>query len=141
MASDYARRKLELLGEIIFLWQKSDWITWVKAWRGRLRIVFGDKLFQHLGELKRLVTCRSVTRGTQFPGRRINMWALNHCQERRMSAEGAKKSKIYHKYFLQYRTCATERPQVQTWGRQTRFLPQAPYNLVTHLVTSHIYTA
>jgi len=37
------------------------------------------------------------------------------------------------KYFLQYSIFASERPQVRTWGRQTCFLPQATYNLVTPL--------
>jgi len=32
-------------------------------------------------------------------------------------------------------TFASERPQVRTWGRQTCFLPRAPSNLVTPLLT------
>jgi len=61
------------------------------------------------------------------------MGAPNRCGERQMTAEGAEKSQQYHKYFLHYSTFASERPPVQTWGRQTCFLPRAPFNLVTPL--------
>ena len=43
------------------------------------------------------------------------------------------KSQQCHKYFLQYTTFDSERPQVRTRGRQTCFLPWAPSNLVTLL--------
>jgi len=39
----------------------------------------------------------------------------------------------HHKYFLQYSTFASEKLQVRTWGRQTRFLTWAPSHLVTPL--------
>jgi len=71
--------------------------------------------------IRRLI--RGVTRGgngAQFPGRR-------------MTARVAKKSQQCRKYFLQYSTFASERPQVRTWERQTCFLPRAPSNLVTLL--------
>jgi len=42
-----------------------------------------------------------------------------------------------HKYALQYSTFATERPQVQIWGRQTFFVPRAPSNRVTLLHPAH----
>ena len=44
---------------------------------------------------------------------------------------GAEESQQCHKYFLQYSVFASERRQIRTWGRQTRFLPRAPSNLVT----------
>jgi len=50
-----------------------------------------------------------------------------------MVAGDTEKSQQCHKYFLQYSTFASERPQVQTWGRQTCFLPRAPSNLVAPL--------
>ena len=53
--------------------------------------------------------------------------------ERRMAVGGTKKSQQCHKYFFQYRTFASERPQFRTRGRQTCFLPRAPSNLVTLL--------
>ena len=46
---------------------------------------------------------------------------------------GGDKSQQCPKYFLQYRTYATERLQFRIWGRQTCFLPWAPSNLVTPL--------
>jgi len=52
-----------------------------------------------------------------------------------MTAGGAEKSQQCHKYFLQYSTFTSERPQFRTWGRQTCFLPRAPSNLVTPLLT------
>jgi len=45
----------------------------------------------------------------QFPGRRITMGVRNDCGERQ-------KSQQCHKYFLQYSTFASARPQVRTWG-------------------------
>ena len=50
-----------------------------------------------------------------------------------MTAVEAENSQQCHKYFLQYSTFASERPQVRTWGRQTCFLALAPSNLVTSL--------
>ena len=72
-----------------------------------------------------LLSGRGVTRGTkeaQFTGRRITVG-------------GAAKSQQYHKYIIQDSTLASERPQVQTWGRQTCFLPRAPPNLVALLLS------
>jgi len=36
-------------------------------------------------------------------------------------------------YFIQCSTIASEGPQVRTWGRQSCFLPRAPFNLVMPL--------
>jgi len=53
-----------------------------------------------------------------------------------MTVWGAEKSQQCRKYFLRYTTFASERgAQVRTWGRQTCFLPRAPYDLVTPLAT------
>jgi len=41
-----------------------------------------------------------------------------------MTVSGAEKSQQCHKYFPQYSTFASERPQVRTLGRQTCFLPR-----------------
>jgi len=57
---------------------------------------------------------RDVTRGQGGHNSR----ALNDC-------EGAEKSQQCHKYFLQYRTCASERHQARTRGRQNCFGPDA----------------
>ena len=46
---------------------------------------------------------------------------------------GAKKCKHCHKYFLQYSTFASLRPQIRTWGRQICFFFRALSNLVTAL--------
>jgi len=65
---------------------------------------------------------RDVTKGGKRgtrPERRVTTGAPNHCG-------GVEKSQQYHKYILQYSTFASKRPQVQTWGRQTCFLPRAP---------------
>jgi len=59
------------------------------------------------------------------------MGVPNHCGGRRMTAVSTEKSQQCHKYFLQYSTFASERPQVRTRGRLTCFLPWAPSNLVT----------
>jgi len=56
---------------------------------------------------------------------------------RRITARDAEKSQQRHKYFLQYSTFASKKPQVRKWRRQTCFLPQAPSNLVTPLLTSY----
>jgi len=45
----------------------------------------------------------------------------------------AEKSQQCHQYLFQYRTFASERHQVQTWGRQTCFLSRAPSNVATPL--------
>ena len=78
------------------------------------------------------VSLRSVTRGratgAQLPGRRVTIGAPNHCGD-------AEKSKLCHKRFLQCSTLASERSQFRTWGGQTCFLPRAPSNLVTPLVS------
>jgi len=47
---------------------------------------------------------KGVTRGAQFPGRRVTMGAPNHCG-------GVEKPQQCHKYFLQYSTFASERTQ------------------------------
>ena len=47
-----------------------------------------------------------------IPRRRVTMGAPNGCG-------GAEKSQQCHKYILQYRTYASERPQFRIWGRQT----------------------
>jgi len=62
--------------------------------------------------------------------------APNHCRVRCMTPGDADKSQQCHTYFLQYNTLPSERHQVQTWGRQTCFLPRAPSNLVTPLTYS-----
>ena len=46
---------------------------------------------------------------------------------------GRQKSQECHKYFIQYSTFASGRPQVRTWGCQVCFLPRALSNLVTPL--------
>jgi len=74
-------------------------------------------------------TARGVTRGSRehnSPGAE-SLWG------RRMTEWGAKKSQPCHKYFLQYSAIASRRPRVQTWGRQTCFLPRAPSDLVASL--------
>jgi len=55
-----------------------------------------------------------------------NSRAPNHCV-------ATEKSQPCHQHFFQYRTFASERPQVRTRGRQTCFLPRAPSSLVTPL--------
>jgi len=54
---------------------------------------------------------------------------------RRMTGGCCWKVPTMSKYFLQYSTFASKKPHVRTWGRQTCFLPRAPSNLVTPLVT------
>jgi len=66
-------------------------------------------------------------RGAQFPGRQISIGGPNHCG-------GAEKSHQCHKHFLQNGKFASERAQVEIWGRQACFLRQTPSNLVTPLV-------
>ena len=62
------------------------------------------------------------------------LWFLAYRGETRGTIPRAPKSPTnVTKYFLQCSTFASERPQVRTWWRQTRFLPRAPYNLVTPL--------
>jgi len=56
-----------------------------------------------------------------------------------MTAGCAEKSQQSHKYFLHYSTFASERPRVQTWGRQTCFLSRAPSDLVTSLVVRPVF--
>ena len=83
-------------------------------------------LFLH--ELEQvLVLVRGVTTGQ---GGAITR-APNNCGGRQMTAWGVEKSQQCHKYFLQYSTFASERPQVRTWERQNCFLPWAPPNHVT----------
>jgi len=88
------------------------------------RAVYKNKLYTGLLYSGYLLSGRGVTRGTkgvQFTGRR-------------MTAGDAAKSQQYHKYFIQDSASASERPPVQTWGRQACFLPRAPPNLVTPLL-------
>jgi len=54
-----------------------------------------------------------------------------------MIAEAAEKAQQCHKYFLQYSTLASDRPQVRTYGWKTCFLPRALSNLVASLSTHH----
>jgi len=63
-----------------------------------------------------------VARGVQFSGRRVAMGTPNHCGCR-MVAGGAKKSQQCHKYFLQYSTFASERPQFRTRGAKLASCP------------------
>jgi len=49
-------------------------------------------------------------RGAQFPGRRI-------------TAGGVEKYQQCHKYFLQYSTFASEKPQVRIWGAKLAACP------------------
>ena len=64
-------------------------------------------------------------KGAQFPWRKITMGS-------------AETSQPCLKYFVQYSIFASERPQVRTWGRQTCFLPRAPYILVTPVYPLHM---
>ena len=50
----------------------------------------------------------------------------------------AEKSQQCHKHFLQYPTFTSKISKVWTWGRQTCFLPQAPSNLVTPLISTRL---
>jgi len=77
--------------------------------------------------------------GVQYPGNRITMGAPNHCGGRRMTVRGADKSQQCRKYFFQYNTFTSERPQFRTWGRQTCFLARAPSNLVTPLAATELW--
>jgi len=71
---------------------------------------------------------RGRARGRSYPSAE-SLWRPQ------IIAGGAEKSQQCHKYFLQYSTFASERPLVRTWGRQTCFLPVAPFNLATPLMT------
>jgi len=66
-------------------------------------------------------------RGAQFPGTG-SLWG------HRITAGDAETSQHRHKYYLQYRTFASVRLPVRTWGHQSCFLPRAPSNLVTPLL-------
>ena len=68
----------------------------VRTWK----FVYFQKILRFL-----LHNTRDVTKGAQFLGRRITT--------------GGKKSQQCHNQFFQNSTFASERPQVQTWGRQT----------------------
>ena len=48
-----------------------------------------------------------------------------------MSAGDAKKCQQFYKYFLQHSKFPSERPQVRTWGHQTRSLLRAPRHLTS----------
>ena len=79
----------------------------------------------------RLITKRNQGRneggkGAQFPGLGITMGGPNDCGV-------LEKSQQCYKYLLQCSTLASERAQVGTYGRQTCFWPQAPFNLATPL--------
>ena len=76
---------------------------------------------------------RGVMRGgkeEQFHGRQITMGAQNHCVGRR---KGPTMSQVHSS--RAYRTFASKRPQVRTWGRQrqTCQLSRPPSNLVPSL--------
>jgi len=87
---------------------------------------------KHLSRLCTRVKRRGGKGGTtpRAPDHCGGSESLRGCQ---MSAGGAEKSQQFRKYFLQYSTFRSERPQVRTWWRQTCFLPRAQSNLVTFL--------
>jgi len=95
-----------------------------KFWAPRL-----DNFVVGLHSASRLrVHCTSVCfrvqgRNEDGPVRHNSPDAESLLGPRRMTVRGAEKSKQSHKYFLQYSTFASERPQVRTWGPQTCFLP------------------
>ena len=70
--------------------------------------------------------CKDLARGSQFLGGQTTMGVPTHCGGRQTSQQ-------CHKYFLQFSTFASKRPQVRTRGHQTCFLPRAPSNFVTPL--------
>jgi len=76
---------------------------------------------------------RGITRGAQFPERRVTMGVRNHCGAPN-GCGGAKQSQQCHKYFFQYSTFSSEKPKFRTWVRQICFLSRAPSNLVTPLM-------
>jgi len=66
--------------------------------------------FDSLMSLSRHITPKVVTRGARgniYPGAEY-LWG------RRMTADRGEKPQHCHKYFLQYSTFASERPQVRT---------------------------
>ena len=73
---------------------------------------------------------RDVTRGEK--GSTITR-SPNNCGGRQMNVGGAGKSQQCHMYILQYSKFASERSWVQTWERQTCFLPRVSFNFVTPL--------
>jgi len=80
-------------------------------------------------------TNRATDQGRNEGGKGVTIPRVpNHAGGRQMTAGDAEKSQQSHKYFLQYSTFATGRPQVRKWGRQTCFLPRAPSNLVAPLL-------
>ena len=52
---------------------------------------------------------------------------------RRLTGWSAEKTQHCHKHFLQYRTFASERPQVETWGRQTCLLSRRHLTLLLYV--------
>jgi len=93
---------------------------WQNVFCGRVKWLHGSDLGPRAVVWRTLVktmkrcgdsTHRGVTRGGKgdtIPG------APNHNGGRRMIAKAAEKAQQYHKYFLQYRTLASHRPQVRT---------------------------
>jgi len=97
----------------------------------------------HLLQSADTPTNRAVTRGSKggtSPQVPHHYRARNHCGRLRMTTHGAEKFQQCHKYFLQYSTFASKRPQVRTWERQTCFLFRAPSNLVTPLLQTYYHS-
>jgi len=82
-------------------------------------------LYTYLYVTNTTIPCRGVMSG--FKGGAIPR-APNDCG-------GAENPQQCHKHFLQYSKFPSIRPQMQLWGRQICFLPRAPSNLVTPLVS------
>jgi len=94
-------------------------------------IIFNSPFFMQ--EVLSTTLTRGITRGqggAQFPGRPVTMGVPNDYRV-------AEKSQC-HKHFLQYTTFTSKISQVRTWGRQTCFLPRAPFNLVTPLTLTRL---
>jgi len=75
--------------------------------------------------------CHEGGKGAQFPGDRITM--ETSLWRRRITAWGAEKSQQCHKYFLQYSTFASEKPDSNSVGGELLLAPGAIYNLITPL--------
>jgi len=65
----------------------------------------------------------TIPRSPKHYGRAESLRVVpNHYWECLMTAWGAEKSQHCHKYFLQYSTFTSERPQIRIWEGQTCFL-------------------
>jgi len=84
------------------------------------------------GHRKRQDMAPEVQQGGAIPWRGVTMRAPNGCR-------GAKKSQLCHKYFLKYRTYASERPQFWIWEHQTASYPGRHLTLLRPC-TAHITT-